>query len=321
MEAPLPYEVIKTMASREDRLHHWLWHQVRNSWFRYPPDVQKRVDELGWKPPRPVFDANGEPDLKNNAGEDFLYMHRQMINDVNTILQSVADPAYPRIQPWIIPPPPGDEDFPVPRPWFDPTGQGLPLDRLDRVKSDIFYDKRMIQWQNTFTDPTFLRGVSLGEIGVMIELTIHNAMHMRWSASPSGSRPDPGPTEGDTISTQWDDPRYDFLGDTYSSHVNPIFWKLHGWIDDRVEDWKAANAVFGIDQFWQGKWLGKMPGHEEGNLASARSEAVRGQSGHVHGHEDDTHHHGDEMEELVHVIARSGVIHAGIANPVSYEIW
>ena len=25
--------------------------------------------------------------------------------------------------------------------------------------------------------------------------------------------------------------------DFYSSHVNPLFWGLHEWIDDRIDDW------------------------------------------------------------------------------------
>ena len=129
--------------------------------------------------------------------------------------------------------------------------------------------------KKTFTDPAFLRSVTLGELGIMIEMTIHNAMHMRWAAAPGSTRPEPlqasgdiDPTKGEVIGLEWDDPQYDFLGDTYSSHVNPIFWKLHGWIDDRVEAWKTANAVFGND-FWKGKWLGKVPVHEEGATAHA----------------------------------------------------
>jgi hypothetical protein len=31
--------------------------------------------------------------------------------------------------------------------------------------------------------------------------------------------------------------------------------------------------------------------------------------------------HSDEAEELLHVIARSGVIHKGVATPISYETW
>ena len=68
-------------------------------------------------------------------------------------------------------------------------------------------------------------------------------MHMRWSSQPTMHRTDADPTQPDAIiPTAFDDPGYDFLGDTYSSHVNYIFWKLHGWIDNRIEDWKAATA-------------------------------------------------------------------------------
>lgn len=38
---------------------------------------------------------------------------------------------------------------------------------------------------------------------------------------------------------------------------NSIFWKLHGWIDDRIEDWKAANGVTG-EPHWVDTWMGKM---------------------------------------------------------------
>jgi hypothetical protein len=28
------------MAKREHRMHHWLWHEVRNNWHQYPHDIQ-----------------------------------------------------------------------------------------------------------------------------------------------------------------------------------------------------------------------------------------------------------------------------------------
>ena len=110
-----------------------------------------------------------------------------------------------------------------------------------------------------FTDHGYLRGISLGELGTLMEMTIHASMHLRWASPPAGRRPEPGPTQGHTIDAIWDDPRYDFLGDTYSSHVHPVFWSLHGWIDDRIEDWKIANAVWG-NEFWKGTWAGPWPG-------------------------------------------------------------
>jgi hypothetical protein len=32
----------------------------------------------------------------------------------------------------------------------------------------------------------------------------------------------------------------DWLGTFFSSHVNPIFWKLHGWVDDLIDRWELA---------------------------------------------------------------------------------
>jgi hypothetical protein len=262
----LPAEVVTAMASREHRLHHWLWHEIRNKWLTYPEDVQNQIRDMGWDPPRPAQDERGRPIVDNDAGEDFFYMHRQMLIDVSRILSRVNDPKYPRVLVWSELPAPGDPDFPVPPAWFDPTRGADALDRrigfetVQRLKSEIFYQKRLLPWQRMFTDPAFLRGITLGRLGTLMEQSIHAAMHMRWASPPAGARPEPSPTEGDTIDERWDDPRYDFLGDTYSSHVHPVFWSLHGWIDDRIEDWKAANGVFGND-FWKGTWLGKMPQH------------------------------------------------------------
>jgi hypothetical protein len=128
-------------------------------------------------------------------------------------------------------------------------------------------------------------------LGSLIERTIHAGMHTRWSAAPGGLRPDPGPAEGHTIDPRWDDPRYDFLGDTYASHVNAAFWSLHGWIDDRVEDWKVANGVYG-NAFWKGTWVGRLPPIDPVPAA-------------VDGGGDDGD--GAQLEELLAVIGRCGI--------------
>lgn len=91
---------------------------------------------------------------------------------------------------------------------------------------------------------------------------------MRWAAEPQQSRPSVDPTRPDSIDPKWDDPSYNYLGDTYSSHVNPIFWKLHGWVDDRIEDWKNANGIVGQIQ-WKGTWVGKMPHHPDSHSLHA----------------------------------------------------
>ncbi len=315
---PLPREAVTMMASREHRLHHWLWHEVRNKWHDYTREVQEEIRSLGWEPPRPANDPGGAPNVTNGSGEDFLYMHRQMIADVNTVLASVGDPSYPRVTGWSVPPPPDDPDFPVPPSWFSPeTQEDLPFALLDGVKTDRFYRKRMLYWHGLFTNLTFLRGLALGVLGTLIEQTIHNAMHLRWSSNPVGVRPDPSPTDihGTAIKPVWDDPRYDFLGDTYSSHVNPIFWKLHGWIDDRIEDWKIANGVF-RDDFWKGTWVGPTPGegtpdgpHHIGAEPTAGGVHVRLESPDV------AAEHTAIAEQVVAVVSQTGVFNRGFVPP------
>jgi hypothetical protein len=124
--------------------------------------------------------------------------------------------------------------------------------RAERMHHYLFHEVRN-NWLS-YPDSVW----TLGELGSRLEFSIHNALHMRWSSQPTMNRPDADPTQPDaTIPTAFDDPSYDFLGDTYSSHVNYIFWKLHGWIDNRIEDWKAANGVTG-EPHWVGTWMGKM---------------------------------------------------------------
>ena len=92
-------------------------------------------------------------------------------------------------------------------------------------------------------------------------------MHMRWS---SVSR-DPNNViqqirEDFDFDDKWSDQKYDYLGEFYSSHVNPIFWRLHGWVDDRIEDWFNAYDASerreveryeyqGVSWFKSGKWV------------------------------------------------------------------
>jgi len=58
--------------------------------------------------------------------------------------------------------------------------------------------------------------------------------------------------------------RYVWEGeDEYSSHVGPIFFRLHKWIDDRIEDWAEAHGTevvrappqHGFQWFRPGRWV------------------------------------------------------------------
>lgn len=260
MPPKLPEAVIDMMSQRAHRMHHYLWHGVRNGWLFFNIATQNQVKALGWEPPRPARrpGPEGRPEtiLDNASGEDFLYMHRQMIAAVNTKLAQVADPAYPRVEGWNPIPRPGDQDWPVPPNYSlgDPDTDAY----IGECQSDAFFNGTMVPWETSYSDAGTLRRMPLGELGARIEFTIHNRMHMRWSAETPEVRPDSDPTAADAIDPKWDKATYNWLGDTYSSHVNPVFWKLHGWVDRRIDDWAAANGIQGSIQ-WQGTWVGPMP--------------------------------------------------------------
>jgi hypothetical protein len=281
--ANLPNQVVIEMAQRHQRFHHYLWHRVRNSWPRLKEGERRAVRAVNpaWEPPRPAVDAAQRPLRDNDSGEDFLFMHRRMIAAVNAILASVADPSYPRVEGWRRVPPPGDADYPVPV---------FPGSGLEEVKSVERFERFIAPWERQYTDPDYLRGATLGQLGSDIEFTIHNDMHMRWAApSHVGYRPSTAITQ--SIGAQWDAPAYDYLGDTYSSHVNPVFWKLHGWVDDRIEDWKRANGVAG-EVAWKGTWVGPEDQHMT-HHAAATARAASADAD-------------DELQQIDRIISASG---------------
>lgn len=297
MTPQLPKQVVDLMAQRGWRLHHFLWHEVRNGWLFYDAATQAQIRELGWEPPRPAqrpVGDRGETILDNFSGEDFLYMHREMIGTVNKLL--VGNPDYPKVKGWTQLPRPGDADYPVPPPWV--TGDDDLDNYLRSVKSDQTFNTSFVTWERNYTDPARLRAMSLGEFGARLEFTIHNQMHMRWCAEPvaTGVRPDVDPAAANTIDIKWDAPTYDWLGDTYSSHVHSTFWKLHGWVDDRIDDWAKANDVVGAIP-WRGMWLGKSahPPHTFARLFAMTT---------THDH----HHHDNlrELHDVVRIIAKTG---------------
>jgi hypothetical protein len=265
VNASIPKQLLETMAIRARRMHYCLWHEVRDNWLTYPRDLQSELRKAGWEPSRPANDEKGEPLLTNDSGEDYLYMHRQTTRYANKILAKAGDPTYPRIEGWLNIPSPDDADFLVPAPWFDPAEFPAINQFIARSKTDLTFEKYLKPWESMFTDPGFLKDINLGTLGSLIHSTVHTTVKRRWSTVPGARRPEPGP-EFEAIPIEWDDPRYDYLADFYSMQVNPVFWKLSGWIDERIENWKLVHGVFGND-FWKGKWMGKIPKVENGASA------------------------------------------------------
>ncbi|MBI4641492.1 MAG: hypothetical protein HY731_12405 [Candidatus Tectomicrobia bacterium] len=189
----LPDDVINMLAKREHRLCHFLWHEVHDSWLSYGKDTQEEIRKLGWEPPRPSLKAkepkdegsSGFPILDNNSGEDFLFMHRQMIEHVNHMIEhgSSRGSSHPKVEGWEHVPSLNEQG-----PLFEVPGRlpkGLVRDEILKadpwpprrhiepgttstqyyleVKADKYYD-RLQKREKVYTDPEFLKTISLGEL-------------------------------------------------------------------------------------------------------------------------------------------------------------
>jgi hypothetical protein len=312
----LPARVIEMLSSRRHRLRHFLWHAVREAWNnpQLTEDVRQFIKDKGWAPPndRAPLDREGKLILDNFSGEDFLYMHRQMIREVNDLLKNLGSP---EITPWKTIPRPSDAEFLVPTAWIyadpsmTPEEQQRSTERLKTLKSDAYFTETLAVWESYYTNNPNLRRLTLGALGNLLEMTIHNNLHMRWASEPVGYMPSPNLENTADIDPRWDKPDYDYLGDTYSSHINPLFWYLHGWVDRCIDLWQEANGINEIQ--WVGTWTGKLeddwsPGQPQVLTASIRREALALHGGHDHG----KHDHGDlrEMEEIVRRLGSCHVI-------------
>ena len=280
------------LSSRYHRLQHCLFHYVRNNWPRLTDAQRQAITALDWDTPRASMEgAEWDRTLpyrnffwaaENGSGEDFLYYHRWMIAMVD---QALATAGAGPLEPWsgtdAIPPPGGgcaDEQIPEFTPVFaNPTDPLRPVNvgwlqaRVREMKAPPFFWDRMNWWGQEYRDRAALRTLTLGELGSRLESGVHNQMHIRWSAYP---------TNGMTLIRDeadfrpvWDDPGYDTLFDEYSSHIGPIFFRLHKWIDNRIEDWAEAHGdqverfttphgftwfrsarFVQVDEPWTGRW-------------------------------------------------------------------
>lgn len=253
---PLAEPVLELTSSRVMRLHHQLWHGVRNAWHSLPDEVQNAIQKWNWQPgpkgqERPALDRSVW--RTNGSGEDFLYMHRRMIENVKKLDPNLSGwTQLPSARPLAefregfsrtaVGNPNG---FAIPPAWNIPGNPGT-SDWLHRIRRPSSFYAPFRTWEELYTNPSYLAVLSLGELGSRIEFTIHNWMHMRWASAPRDPETNEViPMERDPLdhSEKWFEPEYDYLGDTFSSHVHPIFWRLHGWVDDRIEDWYRAQEI------------------------------------------------------------------------------
>lgn len=236
----LPPAVKAMLASESHRVHHHLWHFVRNadSWNNLSQADKDSLTADGWAAPR--FDQ------ESGSGIDFLGMHRQMIQMTNNAMAAASDPNWPKVIGWDpIPFEDDNSDWPVPEwqaappPWADPAMWQRFTDLANHARSDDRVNE-MKTIAAIFKDPARLATMSLDELGIQMEWSIHGWMHMRWSGAPAD----------DAFSS---DPDNDWLFLPWSSHVSKTFWKLHGWIDNRINDWEVAtDQQADLSDAWSG---------------------------------------------------------------------
>ncbi|MDE3735130.1 PvdJ/PvdD/PvdP-like protein [Pseudomonas resinovorans] len=274
---PLQPQTLAWLVSPGHRLFHQLWHASRDKWDDLDDDKRNALRGLGWQP-GPLGqerDARGKAKHRNGSGVDFLFMHRHMLMAARRLQPLPSWTSLPLPRQYIGY---GLEDFAaktvnhdgyaVPPAWEAPEDEEFNKWLLD-IKSNEAFHANFQMWEAQYQDPEYLAKLKLGEFGSQLELGMHDWLHMRWAAvtrDPSNGMPvifDRDPVD---FSPRWFRAENDYLGDPFSSHVNPVFWSFHGWIDDRLEDWFRAHErahpgevvrheVNGVPWFAPGKWV------------------------------------------------------------------
>lgn len=265
------------LISPEHRLFHQLWHATRDKWHKLSKDQQGALRGIGWQPgPRGnERDARGPRKDRNGSGIDFFFMHRHMLGTARSMQDLPSWSNFPMPQPEL------ERDRQGFARYFDNhDGTALPPTWLaaedteytqwvSDIKTAETYHSNFQVWESRYRDPRYLSKLTLGQFGSEIELGLHDWLHMRWASvprDPSNGQPVPFARDPADFAARWYAPENDFLGDPFSSHVNPVFWHFHGWIDDRLEDWFRAHERFhpgelsrlevnGVPWFAPGRWV------------------------------------------------------------------
>lgn len=274
---PLAPAFAQWLVTPQHRLAHQLWHTVRDKWHLISDDRRQALRGIGWQPgPRgQERDSRGRYKDRNGSGVDFLYMHRYMLGQAARLGAPAAWQFFPLPRPAVetdrvafvryfenldgrsVPPTwlaPGDESY----------SQGMAA-----IKSRETYDGNFQVWESRYRDPEYLARMTLGQFGSELELSLHDWLHMCWASvarGPGDGKPLPMARQPTDFADAWFEPGNDFLGDPFSSHVHPLFWGFHGWIDARIDDWHIAHRLFhpgeveeveirGVRWFGKGRWV------------------------------------------------------------------
>ncbi|WP_273822568.1 PvdJ/PvdD/PvdP-like protein [Pseudomonas asplenii] len=273
LSAPL----LAWLVSPEHRLFHQLWHATRDKWHTLAEDKRDGLRGIGWQPgPRnKERDARGPRKDRNGSGIDFFFMHRHMLQAARAIQPLPSWRRFPPPQPELERDRQGfvryfdnHDGWAVPPTWLAEDDDDY-SQWVSDIKSSETYHSNFQVWESQYTDPRYLSKLTLGQFGSELELGLHDWLHMRWAAvprDPSNDAPVPMAREFTDFAPRWFRPENDFLGDPFSSHVHPVFWLFHGWIDDRIEDWFRAHERFhpgqvtrlqvnGVPWFAPGRWV------------------------------------------------------------------
>lgn len=263
-----PTAVVAHLASRPMRMAHHYWHTVREAWLQLDPRARAELAAglpAHWIPRHPSMNERGDVLRNTPAGKDFLFLHRRMIRDLNADL---AAQGHPPVEGWRELPQVGNAEFPVPR------GPGLSPQAFPS-KGDAKWTEFLDLARRTVS-PHYLRSVSIDTLGTELEYGLHAAMHERfggWAQPPSWLSRDP-------IHVRYDAPSFNSLFYAYSAHVHPWFWKIHGWVDARIDDWERAN---GVSAGGDDAWLGPLADlHNHVGEPGADPGSGRNQAGHAH---------------------------------------
>ena len=265
------------LISPEHRLFHQLWHASRDKWHTLSEDKRNALRGIGWQPgPRnKERDARGTRKDRNGSGVDFFFMHRHMLGTARSMQDLPSWPHFPLPQPELA-----RDRVGFARYFDNHDGTSLPPTWLADddaeysqwvadIKTAETYHSNFQVWESRYRDPRYLSKLTLGQFGSEVELGLHDWLHMRWASvprDPSNGQPVPFARDPSDFSARWFAAENDFLGDPFSSHVSPVFWHFHGWIDDRLEDWFRAHERFhpgqvsrlevnGVAWFAPGRWV------------------------------------------------------------------
>ncbi|VVO19140.1 PvdJ/PvdD/PvdP-like protein [Pseudomonas fluorescens] len=265
------------LISLEHRLFHQLWHASRDKWHSLSETQRGALRGIGWQPgPRDLErDARGPRKDRNGSGIDFFFMHRHMLGTARSMQDLPSWPDFPVPQPELERDRQGfaryfdnHDGFALPPTWLA-EGDTEYSQWVSDIKAAETYHSNFQVWESQYRDPRYLAKLTLGQFGSEVELGLHDWLHMRWASvprDPSNGVPVPFARDPSDFAARWYSAENDFLGDPFSSHVNPVFWHFHGWIDDRLEDWFRAHERFhpgelsrlqvnGVPWFAPGRWV------------------------------------------------------------------